>query len=252
MSWKAVLTVTAVAVIGAGVWYMQRSEAPAPAAVIPTNQAAPAQLGEIERSTVATDDLPTPAVKPPSTVGDSDDAVRAVAEHIAPPLLQWLKPTEQIRRWVALVDQMAEGSVPPNNRPLDYPVTPFKVDKHGNALRLDKANYQRAVELIDAVTAIPPEKLAAYYRAWEPLFEKAYRELGRKGSFDQRLRLALQRMNAVAPLPTEPKLERPSVYYTYADDAYEKATDVDKLMWRLGPDNAQRLQAYLRELEPLL
>ena len=54
------------------------------------------------------------------------------------------------------------------------------------------------------------------------------------------------------PLPEQPELVRPSVYYRYADAKYENASDLQKFMWRIGPDNALRLQRYLRELEQAL
>jgi hypothetical protein len=42
------------------------------------------------------------------------------------------------------------------------------------------------------------------------------------------------------------------VYFKYADETLEKASDVEKLMWRLGPKNTQKVQDYLHKLEPEL
>jgi PHD/YefM family antitoxin component YafN of YafNO toxin-antitoxin module len=96
------------------------------------------------------------------------------------------------------------------------------------------------------------QSFAAYYRAWKPLLEKAYRELGGKGTFQQRLHAALDRVEAVHSLTAQPELVQPVVYYKYADPTLESASDVEKLMWRLGPRNTQKVQDYLHRLEPEL
>lgn len=116
----------------------------------------------------------------------------------------------------------------------------------------DRTNYERARALIDAFTAIPPVRLAQYYRGWQPLLDKSYRELGRSGNFEQRLRFAIQRIEAVKPLPPQSQLVQPGVYYKFADPIYENASELEKLMWRLGPDSTRRIQGYLRAIALLL
>jgi hypothetical protein len=147
---------------------------------------------------------------------------------------------------------MADGKLPAKNRPLDYPMTNFAVGLENGKLLLAPANYARADMLVDVFTAIPVESLAAYYHAWRPLLDKAYRELGGKGNFEQRLQAALDRVEAVPSLTTQPELVQPVVYYKYADPTLENASDVEKLMWRLGPGNTQKVQDYLHKLEPAL
>ena len=114
------------------------------------------------------------------------------------------------------------------------------------------SNYNRAKPLLDAVMAIPPEKLADYYYNWLPLLEKAYRELGKKDSFDTRFKQAIDKVLAVKNLPAEPELKLPSVMYQYQDKSLEEASDLDKLMWRLGFENTSKIQQYLRDLKSRL
>ena len=248
-----IIGVVAVAAIGAAIWYTQQPAAPvAPPQPVPA-PVTPAPTPDTGAVTRAAPPLPPPDVPPPAALEGSDDAVHAAVANFGPQLQQWLTPKDQVRKWVTLVDQIADGTVPVEQRPLTYKLKPFAVAREGDALVPDKTNYTRATALIDALTAIPPERLAAYYRGWRPLLEKAQKELGGDKSFDNRLRAALQRIVAVRPLPDkQPALEQPSVYYTYADPRYEKAGAVDKFMWRLGPDNSKRLQAYVNKLLPLL
>ena len=147
-----------------------------------------------------------------------------------------------------MVDLMAEGKLPRQYRPINYPMALFKVDEDSGVLVADPVNYDRANLLLDQLIAIEPARLARYYREWQPLLEKAYRELGKPGSFDQRLRGAIERVLAVKPLQQQADLKRPGVFYQYDNPMLEKSSDLNRLMWRLGEANTQRLQAYLKKL----
>jgi hypothetical protein len=167
---------------------------------------------------------------------------------LAPAMASWLIPEEQVRKWVLTVDLMAEGKLPRRYRPLNYPMAAFKVDEKAGALVSDPLNYERANILLDQVLAIEPARLASYYRQWQPLLDEAYRELGKPGTFDQRLRMAIKQVLAVKPRGEQASLKRPGVFYQYADPELEKSPELDRLLWRLGDDNTQRLQAYLQKL----
>lgn len=191
-------------------------------------------------------------VQPPADLEDSDPVVLSAAEELAPRLANWLTPEQQVRKWVVTVDNLAEGRVMGQHRPLAYPMPAFRVEGSGDQRRMHTANYRRTELLLDTLEAIPPERLAAYYQLWRPRLEEAFEELGREGEFDDRLRITIDQILAVEPLPEPPRLEQPSVHYVYADPELEAASDIEKLMWRLGPDNMQRVQEYLRRLRPHL
>lgn len=193
-------------------------------------------------------DLEPPLVPPPESAQDSDGQVRKALEDLAVDLLVWL-PSDALDKWVLLVDLMANGDVPNKHRPLDFPVAPFKANTLSVA---DLANYQRAIPLIDIITAIPPQRLARYYQAWRYELESSYRGLGKSGLFDQRLHAAIDRITAVQPLAQPASLKRPSVMYKYQDEALEEASALEKFMWRLGRENAVLIQEYLKKLKPLL
>lgn len=250
MNWK-IVTVAAVAIaVAAGVWYVRQPATVEPDTAslpIPVPDSTPVARSEPVAS--APQEPEQPVIAAPSAVDGSDAEARAAANDLAPQLAQWLTPDEQLRKWVLLVDQLADGKLPTKSRPLNYPLPAFSVGRNGDTLRVDRANYTRITPLLDILTAIKPVRMAQYYHAWRPLLDKAYLELGGKGGIDKRLRKAIERIAAVAPLDAPPLLVQPAIYYKYADSKLEAASDVDKLLWRMGPDNARRLQAYLRELE---
>ena len=194
----------------------------------------------------------------PGMVDGSDEMTRAAAYRLAPALAKWLTPEQQLRKWVALVDAVAEAKLSEKILPLKYPMSSFSTTqglssaRNGEAIYASPTNFARTNLLIETLTAIPPQTLADYYHAWSKLLERANAELGRRGSFDSRLHIALQKVIAVEPLPDNAALARPQFYYTYADPALEKSSDVAKLLWRMGPANQHQLQSYLSELLPLL
>ncbi len=147
---------------------------------------------------------------------------------------------------------MADGTLPKRYRPVDYPMEKFSVTKQGDTLLMSESNYARTNRLVDTVTGLDVELLADYYRAWKPLLEEAYGEQGKPGTFAQRLDTVLEQVIAAEPLPKRPVLKQPSVLYRYQDEALENASDVQKLMWRMGEENMRELQAFARKLQDAL
>jgi hypothetical protein len=191
-------------------------------------------------------------IKAPSTLDGSDVKVMLAVADISNDLAQWLVTEEQIRKWVLFVDNAANGDLIAKHLPWQYSMKPLVAANIGDKKYLAPSNYKRAKPLLDAVMAIPPEKLADYYYSWLPLLEKAYRELGKKGSFDTRFKQAIDKVLAAKNLSAEPELKLPSVMYQYQDKSLEAASDLDKLMWRLGFENTNNIQQYLRDLESRL
>jgi hypothetical protein len=147
-----------------------------------------------------------------------------------------------------MVKNAAEGNVVVKNRPVDLKVLPFAVVEAGGVDSIGD-NEERTQAIIKSITEIDPQTLARYYRSWLPLFESAYQELGESGSFDSRFHQAMMHILETDPYAAEnAKLVRPSVYYKYADDELENASEVEKLLWRLGPENAIALQKFVHEL----
>jgi hypothetical protein len=244
MNWKIIAAIVVIVAIGGLGWYLQRGPQEPQVVAVPPPE--PMPLPRAEKSAPA--EQQEPLVAAPATLDNSDAQVRTAVTDFAPKLAEWLTPREQIRKWVMLVNQVAEGKLPLKDRPLQYSMPGFMVERSGQTLRLDPANYARANAVIDTIVAIPPQRLAQYYHAWRPTLDKAYGELGGSDGFDKRLRAAIDRVLKARTLSAAPTLSHPSVYYQYADPKLEQADDVEKLLWRLGPGNTKRIQDYLRQL----
>lgn len=213
---------------------------PAPADVKPQPEA----VQENQAAPVIREPLPT--------LADSDDVFVSAAVDMTPSFSVWLTPKQQIRRWVSLVNIVAEEGVLISDLPLDYPMPKFKADEQGEQLFFNVNNQKRAQSLIDAVTAIPPSVLIGFYHHWQPLFEQAYAEFGNDDTFDQVLHRAIDNILAIPALPQPQELKQPAVFYVYADAQLEQANKLTKFMWRLGLENNQRIHSYLTQIKSAL
>jgi hypothetical protein len=193
-----------------------------------------------------------PLLALPAGLDDSDSALRAVAAELAPAFSRWLLPEHQLRKWVLAVDLLADGKLPKRYRPISYNLKPFAVKSSDKGLIAGENNGKRADALVTALTAIDSELLLRYYRAWLPLLEQAYAEQGKPDQFEQRLIAAMDRVLAVPVAPQQALLQRPSVLYKYADESLEASSDVEKLLWRMGDNNRQKLQVWLKPLRQAL
>lgn len=260
------LTITTFAIISLGV-FLSKDQSnstvtpiPTPTAVksapiirdlIPSTDTPKPDLPEIEVTTeISKPDITI--VNPPTTLANSDVQFLLAAADLAPQLTQWLLPQEQIRKWVLAIDLMAEGQLPKRYRPVDYPMKKFAVTSSELDTVANNENHLRMNPLITVITVITPEKMANYYQSWLPLLEKAYDEQGKNYNFNQRVNQAISQILAVNPLQQQAALIHPSVLYKFKDPALENASDIEKILWRMGPNNAEVIQNFLRELRATL
>jgi hypothetical protein len=70
--------------------------------------------------------------------------------------------------------------------------------------------------------------------------------------FNTRLIEVIDHLLATEDPPQEIRLVQPSVHYRYADERLEKLSAGQKLLLRMGPENAARIKAKLREIRAAL
>ena len=162
-------------------------------------------------------------------------------------------PSTLVRRIVATIDNLPRRAAPRRMMPLNPVPGAFKVSGQGDQTEIAADNsaryapYVRALESVDAAALV-----AVYLRAY-PLFQQAYRELGYPdGYFNDRLVAALEDMLAAPEIGAPVKLVRPKVFYEFADPALETASAGQKIMIRMGADNARRVKAKLKEIRQSL
>ncbi len=209
-------------------------------------------ISVVAAQSVEIDEVSEPIVKAPNALAGSDSRVFIAVQDLKPELAQWLVDRELVRKIVLMVDLMAQGDIPVKHRPLDYAMDQFRVVQRGQSYEVDPKNYERTIPLVFALTAISPQRLADYYRGWYPLLERAYAEQGRNDHFDNRVHMAIDNILQAPPAPQGALLKQPRVLYQYADPELEQASHLHKWLWRLGPENQQRIQQFLQSFKQYL
>lgn len=207
---------------------------------------------------------PQPAieVEPLPGLNDSDTSVLAALQQLrGEGLLQLLVPQEVLRKFVLAVNNVAEGKVIHEYRPVISPPPPFiaetfSVMVEGSAVdqeRVSPNNYQRYEPYVTTLALIDSDAAIAVYRRFYPLLEEAFRELGlKKPNFHSVMIAAIDNILATPDIQGDLLLVRPKVFYQYADPALETLPQTHKLMLRMGPENARSVKASLRQLRARL
>jgi hypothetical protein len=133
--------------------------------------------------------------------------------------------------------------------PLEPVPGPFGVSAAGEEVTLTAANSLRYAAYVHVFEMLDARALAQRYAESYPLFQRAYAELGFPGSrFHDRLLEAIDDL-LEAPAPNGPvKLVRPKVLYQFADPELESLSAGQKVMVRMGAENAAKVKAKLREI----
>jgi DUF3014 family protein len=145
-----------------------------------------------------------------------------------------------VRRIVATVDNLPRATAPRRVMPLN--AVP-------GAFAPDGTNYARYAPYVRVLEAIESQALVQAYVRTYPLFQRAYEELGFPGKyFNHRLVEAIDDLLATPELETPPALMRPRVLYEFADPDLETRSAGQKMLLRMGPENAVRVKAKLGEI----
>jgi hypothetical protein len=158
-------------------------------------------------------------------------------------------PTQLVRRIVATVDNLPRETAPRRVMPLEPVPGSFGVAQAAEGFTLASANAERYAPYVRVFQTLDTRALARRYFDSYALFQRAYAELGFPNQrFHDRLLEAIDDL-IEAPEPAGAvKLERPKVLYVFADPELETLSAGQKIMIRMGAQNAAKVKAKLREL----
>lgn len=247
-TWIVAVVVALLAAAGAA-WLLFRPPPPLPPP--PVTQApvvAPAPAGPQHP-------IPESPVEPAQPVlpalATSDATAREVLARLASEkAIDQLVNTEGfVRRVVATVDNLAREQYSQRLSPLRPAPGRFKVTGKGDKLAIAPENTARYEALVALAVRIDTAALATAYLRYYPLFQQAYQELGYPtGYFNDRLVEVIDHLVATPEVPLPVALAVPHVMYEYADADIESLSSGRKALIRLGPANAAKVKAKLREL----
>ena len=138
-----------------------------------------------------------------------------------------------------------------------WPVNPasgqFAVDHRADGVFVAPDNGLRYSAFVQLLETVDLRRAADAYVRFYPGLQKAYEDLGYPDRyFNDRLIEVIDHL-LETEVPAGPlKVRRPWINYEYADVDLEDYSAGEKMLVRMGPENAERLKAKLREVRRLL
>jgi hypothetical protein len=170
-----------------------------------------------------------------------------------PAVAKFLVPHQIIRDVVVTVDNLPRRKVAAELRPIQPTPGESVVEQQGGSTILSEQNYARYAPLMDVVRSVDPKALAAIYFRLYPLFQQAYENLGSPGKyFNDRLVQAIDSLLATPDVQGPIALVRPKVFYQFADPKLEALPAGQKLLIRMGPQNAALVKEKLQQFRAVI
>ncbi|MGO9037180.1 MAG: DUF3014 domain-containing protein [Steroidobacteraceae bacterium] len=247
-----IVVAAAVVAAAAGVAYYLHHRAAPPAAAAAPPASAPAEPA-IQHPVPPAGDAASRGPLP--TLAESDPAIKDALGEVAGSgaVAQYLVPDGIIRRIVVTIDNLPRQKVAADKRPT-VPV-PGIFQANGDELHatLDPRNFARYEPMVGVVRNLDMRRLADVYLRFYPLFQHVYQDLGYPtGYFNDRLVQVIDSLLATPHPAGAIELTRPNVMYTFADPALEARPAGQKLLLRMGPENAAAIKAKLVELRAIV
>lgn len=239
------IPIVVVIALGVALYYGKRhnEEAVQPASVAETPIAPPAEPPEHHpiEPTAATDQLP------PLTASD-EPLQQSLAQIFGNALDRYLVPRDIIKHFVVTIDNLPRKKTAVQMWPVK-PLGGQLATSGTNELTLSEANYDRYATLVKLASSADTEQLVALYKRFYPLFQQAYVDLGYpEGYFNNRLIEVIDHLLETPETEGPVKLVQPGVFYEFADPSLESRSSGQKLLLRMGRDNAAAVKLKLRDI----
>jgi hypothetical protein len=217
---------------------------PAPAPVLPEEPAIKHPLPE-----------PPAQEPPPPSLDQSDTPLQnALVDLVGKEAVdEFVKPKDLVRHIVVTVDNLSTEKVAERLRPVSPIPGKFAVSGSEEAPTLDPANYERYKSLVLLFRSTDTSRLIATYARYYPLFQQAYENLGHPPEyFNDRLIEVIDHLLATPEPPDPIPLARPNVQFEFADPNLEARSAGQKVLLRMGRENALAIKEKLREVRAAL
>jgi Protein of unknown function (DUF3014) len=187
--------------------------------------------------------------QPLPPLDESDGRLQELLGRLLPDqhLSRFLVLDHIIRRFVLLVDSLPRSELPSGRLPTRPVAGTFLTTGSGDERVIDPANFRRYTPWISLAESADPKLVVAVYVYLYPLFQEAYRDLGYPtGYFNDRLIEVIDHLLATPEVSGPLRLVRPKIVYLFADPQLEARSAGQKILLRIGPKNAARVKALLR------
>ncbi len=250
--WAIALAILIIVGGGIGLYTLlshKKAEAPAeietsvPAAAAPAPAAPAEAAGE------------PPLVLPAVPLNESDPVVREYGGGVSANAVfaRWLQSKDLIRRFVAAVDNVANGLSPKPNADFFSPQGAFKVAFKTDGTFVDETTYARYDPVADVFASFDTAAAARFYKGLKPLLQDAYKDLGYPGTdFNETLVRAMGELLETPVVEGRIRLERRVLSFKMTDEKLEGLSQAQKQLLRMGPRNVKAIQLKIRDLAKAL
>jgi hypothetical protein len=198
------------------------------------------------------DQQPVASPEPLPSLDDSDKQLgQELAAHFEGHALREVLYLDNIiRRFVVTIDNLPRTKLPRDKYlPAPRAKGSFIVDHENDDIFLSSDNFVRYIPFVSLIEAVESDKLVALYVRFYPLFQQAYADVGSPSAyFNDRLMDVIDDLLATPEIRGPIRLVRPHVLYRYVDPELEALSAGQKLLIRVGQENAAAIKGKLREL----
>jgi hypothetical protein len=194
---------------------------------------------------------PPPEEKPLPKLNESDTTMLEALSSLmgAKTVANFIQPERLIRHIVVTIDNLTRQTFAPQMSPLKLPGGALRTTGKGDTLAISKENYARYTPYVRLADALDTKRAVEMYTRFYPLFQQAYVDLGfPNGHFNDRFVEVIDHLLATPDVKEPVQLVVPHVLPEYADPALQERSTGQKLLIRMGPGNAARVKAKLKEL----
>jgi hypothetical protein len=158
-----------------------------------------------------------------------------------------------VHRFVATIDNLPRKTLPLRTVPVKPVAGTFATAGKDATLAIAPDNAARYTPYVRLVDAADAKTLVGIYVHFYPLLQQDYRALGYpNGYFNDRLVQAIDDLLAAPEVSSPVLLAQPKVLYQYVDADLESRSAGQKVMMRMGGENAAKLKSKLQEIRALL
>lgn len=235
----------------------------------PIEEDAPHEFKELPQPEPLPPEEPAEVAQPLPALAESDPLAKDILVSFfgEAAVMGYFADQGLVSRLVATVDTLGGKQVPGAIRvmqgpegdfaalKLENPETPI-LNAEGDPIPqyvIEPSNAGRYLLYVEMLESVDVATFAATYRRNYPLFQEAWRELGYTDEeFDDRLLQVIDELLAAPEAPDPLLLIKPEAFFLFADERLESLSAGQKILLRMGNDNARRVKARLAEIRSAL
>lgn len=251
--WSLVL-VAALGITAAGIYLWSQGEGPEPQEAPPPPPVKEPAIRYPIEGAPSTEESGLGAARALPSLAESDGTMQEeVTKLFGPSSGKFFNLQEIIHRIVATVDNLPREKISQQLMPVKPVPGRLVTAGKGEKLNLSSKNAARYRPYIELVEKVPTSSLVALYVHFYPLFQEQYEKLGYPGKyFNDRLVQVIDHLLATPDVKEPVQITQPKVMYEFADPKLETLSAGQKILVRMGPENAAKVKSKLREIRSAL